>query len=433
MEEVATEPVPVPASLVAAPSDAAPVLAVPRTSPAQAVSGDLFKVVGVTEPHEQGGGMSKFVAYKVNSQRNLPEGGEASPFMVTRRYSDFEWLRQQLNQHFAFVVVPPLPGKQATGNLDPVFIEYRRAALEKFMRRTCRHAILQHSAALQMFCEADDQTFNQKKKQMIPQPDAAPEAPKVGWFGRAKAAISNVTTTVAPDLDEPCVYEHQAQFNKVSLQLQATRKATERMMFKQLEMAQAYSELGVQLQQHAAQEVDTLGPTLKLVGISEQQMAKEFEKHAGMMAQLLDEPLQDHISMMGAASDLCSSRHQVALKLTNARNDTQRKEVEVEKAKGTKNEASLAKELETFTGVQEAAQGRFDKFTENFTKEVEHFHAHRVTDMKAIMKIYVDAACQLSNTVSAKRATLAQNLTDPERALAEIAPKEKENVTAEQQ
>ena len=31
----------------------------------------------------------------------------------------------------------------------PVFIEYRRAALEKFMRRTSRHAILQHSAALQ--------------------------------------------------------------------------------------------------------------------------------------------------------------------------------------------------------------------------------------------------------------------------------------------
>jgi len=401
------------------------------------VVGDLFKMVSVTEPHEQGGGMSKCVAYKVNSQRKLPEGGEASPFMVTRRYSDFEWLRQQLNQHFAFVVVPPLPGKQATGNLDPVFIEYRRAALEKFMRRTSRHAILQHSAALQMFCEADDQTFNQKKKQMVPQPDAAPEAPKVGWFGRAKAAISNVTTTVASDLEEPSVQENQAQFNQVSLQLQAMRKATERMMFKQLEMSQAYNELGVQMQQHAAREVDTLAPTLKLVGISEQQMAKEFEKHAGMMAQLLDEPLQDHISMMGAASDLCAARHQAALKLTNARNDTQRKQAELEKAKGTKNEAALTKELETFTGVQEAAQGRFDKFTENFAKEVDHFHVHRVTDMKAIMKTYVDAACQLSNTVSTKRATLARNLADPERALAEIMPKKTEkateNATTEQQ
>ena len=57
--------------------------------------------------------------------------------------------------------------------------------------------------------------------------------------------------------------------------------------------------------------------------------------------------------------------------------------------------------------------------------------------LQAIMKTYVDAACQLSNTVSTKRATLARNLADPERALAEIMPKKTEkateNATTEQQ
>ena len=118
-----------------------------------------------------------------------------------------------------------------------------------------------------------------------------------------------VTTTVASDLEEPSVQENQAQFNQVphsasraqlrcwlcctlpcsfplpgalivlvvpdgnacschgqvSLQLQAMRKATERMMFKQLEMSQAYNELGVQMQQHAAREVPGTASNIMLL------------------------------------------------------------------------------------------------------------------------------------------------------------------------
>ena len=53
---------------------------------------------------------------------------------VVRRYSDFAWLQQQLKDNFAYVIVPPVPGKQATGNLDPAFVESRRYGLEKFLQ-----------------------------------------------------------------------------------------------------------------------------------------------------------------------------------------------------------------------------------------------------------------------------------------------------------
>jgi hypothetical protein len=34
---------------------------------------------------------------------------------VKRRYKHFDWLHSELTRKFAFVVVPPLPGKQLTG------------------------------------------------------------------------------------------------------------------------------------------------------------------------------------------------------------------------------------------------------------------------------------------------------------------------------
>jgi sorting nexin-9/18/33 len=34
---------------------------------------------------------------------------------VKRRYKHFDWLHSELTRKYAFVVVPPLPGKQLTG------------------------------------------------------------------------------------------------------------------------------------------------------------------------------------------------------------------------------------------------------------------------------------------------------------------------------
>ena len=57
------------------------------------------------------------------------------PFPLGRaqRYSDFEFLRDELERENTRVHIPPLPGKRLTGNFDPVFIEERRKGLERFI------------------------------------------------------------------------------------------------------------------------------------------------------------------------------------------------------------------------------------------------------------------------------------------------------------
>merc|ERR1711935_781735 len=111
--------------------------------------------------------------------------------------------------------------------------------------------------------------------------------------------------------------EHIKSFNTVSAALNETRKSTERMMFKQLELAHAMEDISQKLIFQSGTEVESLTASLMRVGESELEIAKEHEKHAGMMAQLLDEPLQDHIAMMAAASELCNARERAALALTN--------------------------------------------------------------------------------------------------------------------
>ncbi|MEQ2290480.1 Sorting nexin-3, partial [Ameca splendens] len=63
---------------------------------------------------------------------------------VRRRYSDFEWLRAELERE-SKVVVPPLPGKALfrqlpfrgdDGIFDDSFIEERRQGLEQFLNKT---------------------------------------------------------------------------------------------------------------------------------------------------------------------------------------------------------------------------------------------------------------------------------------------------------
>ncbi|TNN64456.1 Sorting nexin-3 [Liparis tanakae] len=63
---------------------------------------------------------------------------------VRRRYSDFEWLRAELERE-SKVVVPPLPGKALfrqlpfrgdDGIFDDSFIEERRQALEQFLNKS---------------------------------------------------------------------------------------------------------------------------------------------------------------------------------------------------------------------------------------------------------------------------------------------------------
>lgn len=84
-----------------------------------------------------------------------------------RRFSDFLWLFEALTLNNPGVIVPPVPDKHPfggfaiasnadlTGRFQDQFVETRRLALERCLRKMCAHPVLQLDPDLKLFLESD--------------------------------------------------------------------------------------------------------------------------------------------------------------------------------------------------------------------------------------------------------------------------------------
>ncbi|KTF99679.1 hypothetical protein cypCar_00010042 [Cyprinus carpio] len=135
-----------------------------------------FLEIDVSNPETVGVGRNRFTTYEIrlkmdmmfqmfnshSSQTNLPIF-KLKESRVRRRYSDFEWLRGELERE-SKVVVPPLPGKALfrqlpfrgdDGIFDDSFIEERRQGLEQFLNKVAGHPLAQNERCLHMFLQEE--------------------------------------------------------------------------------------------------------------------------------------------------------------------------------------------------------------------------------------------------------------------------------------
>ncbi|XP_076844185.1 sorting nexin-3 [Brachyhypopomus gauderio] len=131
-----------------------------------------FLEIDVGNPETVGVGRARFTTYEIRLKTNLPIF-KMKESCVRRRYSDFEWLRGELERE-SKVVVPPLPGKALfrqlpfrgdDGIFDDSFIEERRQGLEQFLNKVAGHPLAQNERCLHMFLqdEAMDKNYTPSK------------------------------------------------------------------------------------------------------------------------------------------------------------------------------------------------------------------------------------------------------------------------------
>ncbi|XP_029352263.1 sorting nexin-3 isoform X2 [Echeneis naucrates] len=117
-----------------------------------------FLEIDVSNPETIGVGRGRHTTYETN----LPIF-KLKESCVRRRYSDFEWLRAELERE-SKVVVPPLPGKALIrqlpfrgddGIFDDSFIEERRQGLEQFLNKVAGHPLAQNERCLHMFLQEE--------------------------------------------------------------------------------------------------------------------------------------------------------------------------------------------------------------------------------------------------------------------------------------
>ncbi|XP_075958499.1 sorting nexin-12-like isoform X2 [Anarhichas minor] len=116
--------------------------------------------IDVSDPQTVGVGRNRYTNYEVRMRTNLPIF-KLKESCVRRRYSDFEWLKIELERD-SKIVVPSLPGKALKrqlpfrgdgGLFDESFIEERRSGLEQFINRIAGHPLAQNERCLHMFLQ----------------------------------------------------------------------------------------------------------------------------------------------------------------------------------------------------------------------------------------------------------------------------------------
>uniref|UniRef100_H3DLJ4 Sorting nexin 12 n=1 Tax=Tetraodon nigroviridis TaxID=99883 RepID=H3DLJ4_TETNG len=120
-----------------------------------------FLEIDVNDPQIVGVGRNRYTVYKVRMKTNLPIF-KLKDSCVKRRYSDFEWLKSELERD-SKIVVPALPGKALKrqlpfrpdeGLFEESFIEERRG-LEQFINRIAGHPLAQNERCLHMFLQEE--------------------------------------------------------------------------------------------------------------------------------------------------------------------------------------------------------------------------------------------------------------------------------------
>ncbi|XP_060072078.1 sorting nexin-12-like [Ylistrum balloti] len=119
-----------------------------------------FLEIDILDPQTHGVEKKRYTDYEVRMRTNLPVF-KVKESSVRRRYSDFEWLRNELERD-SKIVVPPMPGKAwkrqlpfrgDDGIFEDEFIEDRRKGLEQFVNKVAGHPLAQNERCLHMFLQ----------------------------------------------------------------------------------------------------------------------------------------------------------------------------------------------------------------------------------------------------------------------------------------
>ncbi|KAJ3416832.1 Vacuolar protein sorting-associated protein 5 [Chytridiales sp. JEL 0842] len=280
----------------------------PRTGPGQEQrSKDVKEVtynydVNVSEPQKVGSDLiNAHISYKVHTKTNNPAYRNPE-FSVNRRYRDFLWLYNQLVDRYPGAIIPPIPEKLAIGRFQDEFIEARRAALERCIRKITSHPLLQDDESVRLFLESE--SFNvdiqQKRK----------EESKGGFLSvfSSSSTTPSVTSAKIPN-DDPFYDTKRAQLDMVEVQLKALLRALEGLIKQRREFGNATFEFGESALALAAIEVNkTAAKHLEVLGEIQKNIKALHEKQAKYDLISLAGVVDEYIRIIGSVKLAFSGR-----------------------------------------------------------------------------------------------------------------------------
>ncbi|XP_064476466.1 sorting nexin-7-like [Ornithodoros turicata] len=142
-------------------------------------------VVRVDNPEKHSSTLDSYVTFRITTKTTRSDF-DGHEYSVRRRYNDFFWLKQKLEQAHPSCIIPPLPEKYALQQLQRFtqeFLRSRMIGLHQFLNRVVEHKVLSKDENLKVFLTSKPYEFVAHRKK-----------DSVGLVGRVSDTIQSLAT-----------------------------------------------------------------------------------------------------------------------------------------------------------------------------------------------------------------------------------------------
>ncbi|KAG2199765.1 hypothetical protein INT46_009006 [Mucor plumbeus] len=333
--------------------------------------------VAIEDPQKVGDAINAHIIYKTNSPSY-----RSSEFVVARRYRDFLWLYNQLTLGNPGVIVPPVPEKHALGRFQDDFVESRRVALERCLKKIVAHPMLYGDPDLKVFLESE--SFNVEKRQRR----AEPENSKMSFMRSFGETISNAATspfTKFVEVDE-WFESKKNQLDALEAQLKGLLKSVDGVVKQRKELGSATSDFGESMFPLASAELNrNLSTHLMVLGEIQKKMKDLHEQQAQFDIITLENTIDEYIRIIGSIRIAFHARMKAYQTYQQADSEYQKKVTLMEKLKQQRKPEKLVssqQELNEMKEKVEELQQDFQDISKLIKNELDRFDKEKVDDFR---------------------------------------------------
>ncbi|KAF9436066.1 Vacuolar protein sorting-associated protein 5 [Entomortierella beljakovae] len=342
--------------------------------------------VTVGEPQKVGDVISPHIVYKVHIKTNST-AFKSHDFTVQRRYRDFLWLYNQLTTHNPGVIVPPVSEKHAIGRFQDDFVESRRIALEKCLRKMTAHPMLYGDPDLKLFLESESLVAEIKEKR---------QDSSKGFMTKFGETLSSATTFTKVHETDEWFESRRNQLDVLDTQLKSLLKAVEAIVKQRKDLGSASAEFGESIVSLAGTELNKpLANSLLVLGNLKIRIKELHDKQAQMDVLTLEHTVDEYIRTIGSIKIAFMARAKYNQNMVQAQNDLSKKKANFEKmnqpSRKTKPERIQLLQQEIVEAEQrvDSTKRDFEEISSLVRQEFDRFDREKVEDFKQSVEAFL--------------------------------------------
>uniref|UniRef100_H2Z6P8 PX domain-containing protein n=1 Tax=Ciona savignyi TaxID=51511 RepID=H2Z6P8_CIOSA len=329
---------------------------------------DLF--ISVSNPEKHITTMETHITYKITT-KTTRSSFDSSEYAAQRRYQDFVWLRNKLEEKHPTHLIPPLPAKFIMkGMLDRFnldFTQTRCRALHNFLDRISRHPILSFDENLRVFLTAKAYEFTAHRKQT----DSF-----MSRVGGSVKSISSATTRLKerdPEFDE--ILNSVTQFGD---KMGVLERVAERLHLEKKDLSSELKEFAPTFSLWSASEDDVIAPIMTSLSTAIESCAEAAESNSKIHEYEYMPPLREYILYSDVVKQVLKRRDGFQSQHDRVAADLQQKKEE---------KGNLSKKCDDLGDKMECANA-------NLRSDVDRWNVDKLHDMAQIFNDLADSQIQ---------------------------------------